>query len=88
MIVLSIFIVGMVMGTASAAHTYKVGKYKGKITNKQYKQLKTAKKKGKYKQIIVKCTNNKKAKMWIGSDGWIFVTKNSQDAVAYKKIRI
>lgn len=45
--ILCIFVVGMVMAPASASHKIKVGKYKGKISNKYYKYLKKAKK-GKY----------------------------------------
>lgn len=54
LVVLTIFCVGMIMGSASASHTFKIGKYKGKISDKKYKQLKTANKKGKYKRIVVK----------------------------------
>jgi hypothetical protein len=43
LIILSIFVVGMILAPASASHTYKCGKYKCKITNKQYKKLKKGK---------------------------------------------
>ena len=42
LIILSIFILGMVIGVASASHTYKVGKYKITVTDKQYQKLKKA----------------------------------------------
>ena len=38
--ILLIFTVGMVMGAASASHTFKKGKYKVKVSNKVYKQIK------------------------------------------------
>ena len=38
-IILSIFIIGMCIGAADAAHTVKKGKTKVKITNKEYKKL-------------------------------------------------
>ncbi|WP_406533969.1 hypothetical protein [Methanobrevibacter sp.] len=63
LIILSIFIVGMVMGTASASHTFKAGKYKGTISDKQYKSLQTAKKKGKAKYITVKTKQYKTKKV-------------------------
>lgn len=65
LLVLSIFIVGMVLAPASAAHKVKVGKYKGKITNKQYKKLKTAYKKDKSKHVTIKATNKKHHKITI-----------------------
>jgi len=64
LIVLLIFIIGMTCGVAevSASHTFKCGKYKGKISNKQYKTLKKAKKKHKYKSYTVKTGKYKKIK--------------------------
>lgn len=44
LVILTIFIVGMVMGAASASHTFKKGKYKAKVSDKTYKQIKNGKK--------------------------------------------
>lgn len=44
LVILSIFVVGMVMGAASASHTFKKGKYKVKVSDKTYKQIKNGKK--------------------------------------------
>lgn len=64
--VLSVFIVGMVLAPASAAHNVKVGKYKGKLSNKQYKNLKIAYKKDKKKyHVTIKSTNKKYHKITI-----------------------
>ena len=56
LIILFIFCVGMIMGAGdvAASKTFKYGKYKGKISNKEYKKLKTAKKQHKDKSVIVK----------------------------------
>lgn len=40
-LILLIFTTGMIMGTASASHTFKAGKYKCTISDKQYKKMKT-----------------------------------------------
>lgn len=65
-IVLSVFIIGMIAAPASAAHKVKVGKYKGKLTNKQYKKLKVAYKKDKkYTCVTIKSTNKKYHKITI-----------------------
>ena len=48
-ILLSIFIIGMCIGAADAAHTVKKGKTKVKITNKEYKKLTATK--TKYKNV-------------------------------------
>ena len=48
-IILSIFIIGMCIGAADAAHTVKKGKYKAKLTNKEYKKL--TKTQTKYKKV-------------------------------------
>ena len=37
--ILAIFVVGMIIGAADAAHTIKYGKYKVKISDKEYKKL-------------------------------------------------
>lgn len=54
LVVLTIFVVGMTMSSVSASHTFKIGKYKGKLSDKKYKQLKNANKNGKYKRFVVK----------------------------------
>lgn len=41
--ILVIFVVGMCIGAADATHTFKKGKYKMKVTDKQYKKLKNSK---------------------------------------------
>lgn len=65
-LILSVFIVGMVLAPASAAHNVKVGNYKGKLTNKEYKTLKNAYKKDKKDTfVIIKCTNKKHHKITI-----------------------
>lgn len=38
-IILSIFIIGICIGAADAAHSVKKGKYKVKLTKKEYKKL-------------------------------------------------
>ena len=64
LIVLFIFIVGMVVGVAdvSAGHTFKCGKYKGKMSNKKFKLLKKAKRTGKYKSYVLKTGKYKRMK--------------------------
>lgn len=66
LLVLSIFIVGMALAPASAAKNVKVGDYKGKLTNKEYKTLKNAYKKDKKNTfVIIKCKNKKHHKITI-----------------------
>ena len=66
LVVLSVFIVGMLMCPASASKTVKVGDYKGKMTNKQYKSLKNAfKKDKKFEFVTIKSTNKKNCKITI-----------------------
>lgn len=66
LLILSVFIIGMVLAPASASKNVKVGKYKGTLTDKQYKTLKTAFKKNKKNTVvIIKCTNNKNCKISI-----------------------
>lgn len=54
LIVLTVFCIGMTMSSVSASHTFKVGKYKGTVSDKQYKKLKTSKKKHKDYEVTVK----------------------------------
>jgi len=75
--VLAIFCAGMVMGTASASHTIKAGKYKITISDKEYKKIKKTNKKngwyyvekntGKYKKVKVPTYKTKKVtkKKWV-----------------------
>ena len=62
--VLFIFIIGMTLAPASASHTFKVGKYKATVSDKQYKKLKKAKKNGDYYDIKVKTKNTYKVKKY------------------------
>ena len=62
--VLFIFIIGMTLAPASASHTFKVGKYKATVSDKQYKKLKKAKKNGDYYDIEVKTKNTYKVKKY------------------------
>ena len=52
----------MTLAPATASHTFKLGKYKATASDKQYKKLKTAKKKGQTYSIDIKCDSNKKTK--------------------------
>lgn len=61
--VLVIFCIGMTLGAASAAHTFKAGKYKGTLSDKQYKKLQVAKKKGKGKSVYGKTKQYKTYKI-------------------------
>lgn len=63
LIILTIFIIGMVCGTATASHTIKAGKYKGTISDKQYNQLKKAKKQDTFKSVTVKTKQYKTLKI-------------------------
>lgn len=52
LVLLSLFLVGIVMGTASAAHTIKYGKYKGTLSNSSFNKLKeTYNGSGEYDQL-------------------------------------
>ena len=53
-LVLLIFTVGMVMGAASASHTFKIGKYKAKVSDKKYKKMKSNAKKEKTVSVTLK----------------------------------
>ena len=61
--ILVIFCIGMTLGAASASHTFKSGKYKGTISDKQYKKLQNAKKKGKEKLVYGKTKQYKTYKI-------------------------
>ena len=84
LIILSIFIVGMVMGAASASHTFKKGKYKITISNKEYNLIKkdkrythTHKWTGKYKKVKTWKTKKMKTyESWIDSDGYLYKSKS------------
>ena len=62
--ILFIFIVGMTLAPASASHTFKVGKYKATVSDKQYNKLKKAKKNNKYYSVEVKTKNTYKVKKY------------------------
>jgi hypothetical protein len=57
-LVLLIFTTGMLMGAASASHTFKKGKYKVTVSDKTYKKIKKGKK------YIDKKVGSKKVKKW------------------------
>ncbi|MBQ3407991.1 MAG: hypothetical protein IJH12_02150 [Clostridia bacterium] len=59
LLVLSIFLVGMLMGSATATHTVKVGKYTGTISDNDYKKLQNAKSKNKDCSVLNVKSNNK-----------------------------
>ena len=61
--ILVIFCIGMTLGATSASHTFKIGKYKGTISDKQYNKLQTAKKKGKEKLVYGKSKQYKTYKI-------------------------
>ena len=58
-VLLTVFVLGMVLAPVAASHTVKIGKYKCKLTNKQYKKLKTAYKKDKKGTFVIIKTNKK-----------------------------
>ena len=72
-IILSIFVAGMVLAPASAAHSVKIGKYKAKMSDKQYKKIKNAKKKGKMTGVTLK-TNKKGYKMNVENQDYGYYT--------------
>ena len=66
----------------TTSHYVKVGKYKGKLTNSQYKKLKMFyKKNSKYKFVTIKCTNKKYHKITIQ----LLTGYNGQNGKYYKK---
>ena len=76
---LSIFVLGICINGVAASHTFKAGKYKIKITDKQYKKLKKAthgsyygvtKKTGKYYTVKTGSKKGKKIpiKIEVGAD--------------------
>ena len=58
LLILAIFCVGMVMGCASASHTFHKGKYKVTVSDKTYNKIKKGKK------ILIKKVGTKKVKKW------------------------
>ena len=90
--ILCIFIVGMVVGTASASHTFKKDKYKITVSDKQYKKLKRTDGYGVSKKVgtITKTKwMTKKVKVyesWIDSNGYLYKSKswNPYKKVGYK----
>ena len=80
-LILLIFTVGMVMGSASASHTFKKGKYKVKVSDKTYNKIKKGKKVLVKKVGTKKVTKWKTKKMktyesWINSDGVLYKSKS------------
>ena len=80
LIILSIFCVGMVMGAASASHTFKKGKYKCTVSDKQYKKIKkgyeVTKKVGTKKVTIWTTKKMKTYESWIDSNGRLYKSKS------------
>ena len=52
--ILSIFVLGICINGVTASHTFKVGKYKAKVTDKQYNYLKKTEKQNKNGYVIAK----------------------------------
>ena len=68
---LAVFVMGMILAPVSASHTVKIGKYKCKLTNKQYKKLKKIYKKDKRYGFVIVKTNKKYHKATISYlNGW------------------
>jgi len=90
--ILCIFCIGMVMGAASASHTFKKGKYKITISDKQYKKLKKydgyaiSKKVGSVKKTKWVTKKVKTYESWVDSDGYMYKSKswNPYKKVGYK----
>ena len=78
-LVLLIFTVGMIMGAASAGHTFKKGKYKCTVSNKEYNKIKkgweVTKKVGTKKVTKWKTKKMKTYESWCDSDGLIYKSK-------------
>ena len=88
-LILAIFCAGMVMGTASASHTFHKGKYKLTVTDKQYKKLKktegyaVCKKVGTVKKTKWVTKKVKTFETWVDSDGYMYKSKSWNP---YKKL--
>lgn len=87
LIILVIFITGMIIGAASASHTFKKGKYKVKVSDKTYKQIKKGNKylvkKVGYKKVTKWTTKKMKTyESWIDSNGNLY---KSESWNPYKK---
>ena len=90
--ILCIFCIGMVMGAVSASHTFKKGKYKLTVSDKQYKKLKTkdqyhvSKKVGTVKKTKWVTKKVKTYETWIDSNGYLYKSKswNPYKKVGYK----
>jgi MoaA/NifB/PqqE/SkfB family radical SAM enzyme len=67
------------MGAASASHTFKKGKYKCKVSNKEYKKIKkgieVTKKVGTKKATKWKTKKMKTYETWTDSDGYVYKSK-------------
>ncbi len=83
LLVLLVFISGMLLAPASASHTFKKGKYKVTISNKEYNIIKkdkhithTIKWTGKYKKVTTWKTKKMKTyESWIDSNGNLYKSK-------------
>ena len=81
LLILSIFLIAMLCGATTASHTFKKGKYKVKVSDKTYNQIKKGKKyidkKVGYKKITK--WNVKKIKTyesWKDDDGYVYKSKS------------
>lgn len=85
--ILLIFIVGMTFAPASASHTFKVGKYKATVSDKQYNKLKKAKKNNGYYSVEVKTKNTYKIKKYkyktVTKKKWKYKTVLDNEFVYY-----
>lgn len=85
LLILTIFLIGMLCGSAAASHTFKAGKYKGTISDSKYNSLKKKAKKGKAVEYTFKTDQYKtykepkyktvKKKVWkyktvVSSEDW------------------
>ena len=92
LIILCIFTVGMIMGAASASHTFHKGKYKLTVSNNQYKKLKktdqymVSKKVGTVKKTKWVTKKMKIYETWLDSNGNLIKSKswNPYNKFGYK----
>lgn len=78
LIVLSIFIIGMLCGTATASHTFTKGKYKVTVSDSTYNKLK------KGKTTVVKKVGTKKKTKWVTKKTKSYQTWKNKKGKVYK----
>ena len=80
LLILSIFVIGMVMGAASASHTFKKGKYKCTVSDKEYKKIKkgyeVTKKVGTKKVTKWTTKKMKTYESWVDKNGVLYKSKS------------